>query len=154
MEKDIVAAMLRQKVDEHISKTIVLKKISIIDRDYIPKIKHQLGMLLDWAAEYCYEMGSTPETVRITKRSIDRDTEFSIELWKKNHPEEWRRILYFMYKKDLQQTRKIHDYCLLKQVLEAEVETERLKRRYVSIICLFAVSLVLGHSIVKNLGWL
>ena len=154
---DIATAILVKYTNKKFTKAIVMDKIETTNTEYMLNMQKQLNMLLDWAAEHCYELGCEPSEVEIIYQGLDYDTKdaLGVQMYITSHPEEWKRIMYFMHRKDLEQTQRVHDYCLLKQVLEVKVETlVKWNKSLMYLLGFIIVSNMLAVIVIKALGWI
>ena len=81
-------------------------------------------MLLNWAAEHCFEIGYTPEDIKVVKSAMDYSSQESIgiEFQAEKNSKSWKHLLYFFHKRRHFDRMALHNLNLRLQMREARIK--------------------------------
>lgn len=132
-------------------RNLVWDRMEVAERNYSRSIKKEVGELLNWAAEHCFEIGYLPGNIKVVKKAMDyyNHESIGIEVEAEKNSKSWKHLLYFFHKRQMADASEIKGLNLLIQMKDARIKDLQaaLKWGFFFLYCLLLAVLGIGWKL-------
>jgi len=111
---------------QKLRKAIVMNAMGDIDKNQYKIRENQIKLLLEWAAEHCYEFGYEPDQIELIQNEFDygrsQGMGISTQIVRWKEKDLWNSILYFFHKRQQKYKKELAEANLDRQVLEVRIQ--------------------------------